>query len=90
MRTINRRLRNPSGSALARLAHDESGVSAIEFAILAIPFFLLVFAILETFVAFGAEQLLNYGVDTLGRQLRTGQITFNTGETTDVTEDEFK
>ena len=69
---------------------NRDGGVAIEFAILAIPFFLLVFAIIETCVAFAAEQTLNYAVDTLGRQLRTGQITFNTGEATDVTEDQFK
>jgi len=73
-----------------RFRRDRDGGVAIEFAILAIPFFLLVFAIIETCVAFAAEQTLNYAVDKLGRQLRTGQITFNTGEATDITEKEFK
>lgn len=90
MRFIQKIFRGMVSSALARLGRDESGASAIEFSILAIPFFLMVFAIIETFIAFGAEQLLNYGVDKIGRQLRTGEITFNTGELTDVTEDEFK
>ena len=90
MRFIKKIFRGIGSSALARLGRDESGVSAIEFSILAIPFFLMVFAIIETFIAFGAEQLLNYGVDKIGRQLRTGEITFNTGEATDINEDEFK
>ena len=73
-----------------RFRRSEDGAAAVEFAILAIPFFLLVFAIIETCLAFAAEQTLNYAVDKMGRQLRTGQLTFNTGESTDVTEAEFR
>lgn len=73
-----------------RLRRDENGGVAIEFAFLAIPFFLLVFAIIETCLTFGAEQTMNYAVDKLGRELRTGQITFATGESTDMTEQEFR
>jgi Flp pilus assembly protein TadG len=80
----------PVRSLFRRLRASEDGSAAIEFALLAMPFFLLVFAIIETFVAFGSEQLLNHGVDTLGRQLRTGQITFATGGSTDLTKDEFQ
>jgi len=92
-KTIIARLFDRDGvirSGFRRLRANEDGSAAIEFAILATPFLLLVFAIIETFIAFGAEQLLNHGVDTLGRQLRTGQITFDTGAATDVTEDEFQ
>jgi Flp pilus assembly protein TadG len=60
-----------------RLARSSDGAAAIEFAILAVPYFLIVFAIIETFVAFAAEQLVTNAVNTLGRQLRTGQITYN-------------
>ncbi|MBC2771301.1 pilus assembly protein [Rhizobium sp. AQ_MP] len=59
-----------------RLARSKDGAAAIEFAILAIPYFLIIFAIIETFVAFAAEQLVTNAVNTLGRQLRTGQITY--------------
>jgi Flp pilus assembly protein TadG len=92
LRNSNRRHtdKKPATGRVSRFRRDRDGGVAIEFAILAIPFFLLVFAIIETCVAFAAEQTLNYAVDTLGRQLRTGQITFGTGEATDVTEDEFK
>ncbi|MEM6461552.1 MAG: TadE/TadG family type IV pilus assembly protein [Pseudomonadota bacterium] len=72
------------------MRRDENGGVAIEFAFLAIPFFLLVFAIIETCLTFGAEQTMNYAVDKLGRELRTGQITFATGESTDMTEQEFR
>ncbi|MDH4412617.1 MAG: pilus assembly protein [Rhizobium sp.] len=59
-----------------KLARSRDGAAAIEFAILAIPYFLIIFAIIETFVAFAAEQLVTNAVNTLGRQLRTGQITY--------------
>ncbi len=73
-----------------RFRRDEDGAAAIEFSLLAIPFFLLIFAIIETCLTFGAEQTLNYAVDKMGRELRTGQITFATGEPTDLTEQEFR
>lgn len=59
-----------------KLARSKDGAAAIEFAILAIPYFMIIFAIIETFVAFAAEQLVTNAVNTLGRQLRTGQITY--------------
>jgi Flp pilus assembly protein TadG len=60
---------------MRRLAGSRDGVAAIEFAILALPFFLIVFAIIETFVAYAGEQLLENAVDDLSRKIRTGQIT---------------
>ncbi|MEX3011043.1 TadE/TadG family type IV pilus assembly protein [Hoeflea sp. TYP-13] len=81
---------NSKRSSWFRFRRNENGAAAIEFALLAIPFFLLIFAIIETCIAFAAEQTLNYAVDKLGRQLRTGQITFATGEATDKTEAEFR
>lgn len=66
-----------SKSGLRRLLRSRDGAAAIEFAILAIPYFIIVFAIIETFVAYTAEQLVANAVDTMGRQLRTGNITFS-------------
>lgn len=57
-----------------RLIGDREGATAIEFAILALPFFLVVFASIETFVAFAGEQLLANATDTLARKIRTGEI----------------
>ncbi|PLK70467.1 pilus assembly protein TadG [Rhizobium sp. TH135] len=70
------RIRRPRFRLWRKLARSRDGAAAIEFAILAIPYFLIVFAIIETFVAFAAEQLVTNAVNTLGRQLRTGQITY--------------
>lgn len=52
---------------------DEAGATAVEFAILAIPFFALVGAILETALVFLASQVLDSAVETSTRLIRTGQ-----------------
>src|SRR5687768_17237590 len=53
---------------------DERGTTAIEFAILGIPFFALLAAILETSYVFLASQILDTAVQDAGRQIRTGQV----------------
>lgn len=63
---------------LREFVSSRDGSAAIEFALLAIPYFLIIFAIIETFVAFTAEQVISNAVDTLSRQIRTGQITATT------------
>ncbi|OLP45272.1 TadE/TadG family type IV pilus assembly protein [Rhizobium oryziradicis] len=75
---------------LRRFRRSADGSAAIEFAILAIPYFLIVFAILETFIAFVAEQVVTSAVDTLGRNLRTGNITYNLEKSTNKTSAEFR
>lgn len=75
---------------LRRFRRSRDGSAAIEFAILAIPYFLIIFAILETFIAFIAEQVVTSAVDTLGRQLRTGNITHSQGKSTEKTETQFR
>ncbi|WP_112722887.1 TadE/TadG family type IV pilus assembly protein [Rhizobium mayense] len=69
------RARRNARSSLREFVRSRDGTAAIEFALLAIPYFLIVFAIIETFVAFTAEQVVSNAVDTLSRQIRTGQIT---------------
>jgi Flp pilus assembly protein TadG len=65
-------MRRRSISAFAR---SRDGSAAIEFALLAIPYFMVIFAIIETFIAFAGEQLVSNAVDTMSRKIRTGQIT---------------
>jgi Flp pilus assembly protein TadG len=74
----------------AFLARERDGAAAIEFALLALPFLILVFATFETFVAFAGEQLVTNAVDTMSRKIRTGEITFGQGKSTDITETEFR
>lgn len=73
-----------------RIRKSESGSTALEFGILAIPFFMIIVATVETLVAFAGEQILVNAVDKMSRQLRTGEITFNMGRSTDLTEAEFR
>ncbi|NKL61751.1 TadE/TadG family type IV pilus assembly protein [Rhizobium leguminosarum] len=77
-------------SRFRALARSRDGAAAIEFALLAIPYFLVIFAILETFVAFAAEELVSNCVDTMSRRMRTGQITYNLGRTTDMNQAQFR
>jgi Flp pilus assembly protein TadG len=60
--------------SLRRFRRDDSGATAIEFTILAIPFMLLVFAVIESCVSFAGQQLLSNVTDEVARQLRTGQL----------------
>lgn len=62
---------------IKRFEDDESGATAVEFAIIAAPFFLLVFAIIETSVMFFAGQYFETAVDDTARLLRTGQLGAN-------------
>lgn len=54
--------------------HDKDGATAIEFALLAIPFFMLLFAILELAVIFFISSTLSHSVSESGRQIRTGNF----------------
>lgn len=58
----------------ARFVRDQSGSTAIEFVMLAIPFSMLVFAILESCIAFAGQQILSNAADDVARQFRTGQV----------------
>jgi len=57
-----------------RFSKDEDGVTAVEFAIVGGPFFLLVFAIIESSLLFFANQYLETVVDDVTRLYRTGQV----------------
>jgi Flp pilus assembly protein TadG len=52
---------------------DEKGAVAAEFSILALPFFTVVYAILETSIVFLAGQVLDSAVQDASRKIRTGQ-----------------
>lgn len=75
---------------IRKLRKSSDGAAAIEFAILAIPYFMIIFAIIETFIAFTGEQLVSNAVETMSRKLRTGQITYKVDATTDKEADQFR
>lgn len=79
-----------SRGPLRRLFANRSGATSIEFAILAIPFMVVVFACFETFFAFTGERLLAHATEVMARKVRTGEITFARGKPTDMTEQQFR
>ncbi|EKF19465.1 TadE/TadG family type IV pilus assembly protein [Nitratireductor pacificus] len=64
--TMKRRL-------LQRFVKNREGATAVEFALLALPFLILIFAILEACIAFAAQQLVANATDDVARQFRTGR-----------------
>ncbi|WP_436643529.1 TadE/TadG family type IV pilus assembly protein [Microbaculum sp. FT89] len=58
---------------LRRFARNDEGAIAVEFALVALPFFAILFAILETALIFFAGQLMETGLADAARLIRTGQ-----------------
>ncbi len=56
-----------------RFARKQDGAAAVEFALVALPFFGLTFAILETALVFFANQTLQAAAGDAGRLIMTGQ-----------------
>ncbi|QRM53785.1 TadE/TadG family type IV pilus assembly protein [Sinorhizobium sp. BG8] len=85
--TVDRQVagrRNWGGHLFRRFLRRRDGAAAIEFAFLSIPFVMIVFASAETFVAYMGEQLLANANQTMARKIRTGEITFGLGKSTDL------
>ncbi len=55
-------------------AKNKEGIVAVEFALIAAPFFLLVFGLLEIALIFFMTTTLDYGVTQASRQIRTGEL----------------
>lgn len=58
----------------AKFARNDTGSVAVEFALLALPFFAVIAAILETAIIFLASQMLETAVHDTSRLIRTGQV----------------
>jgi len=56
-----------------KFARDDRGAIAVEFALLALPFFTIIAAILETAIVFMASQVLESSVHDTSRLIKTGQ-----------------
>lgn len=70
---------------LETFAHDKRGIAAVEFALIAMPFFFLIFGLLEVCVIFIMSSVLEHGASEAARSIKTGQ--FQTGG---FTEAQFK
>ena len=66
---------------LQALRRERDGVAAIEFSLIAIPFFILLFAILETGYIFLLSVMLEGATADGARQVRTGEVTAATPAT---------
>lgn len=55
-------------------AEDRRGVAAVEFAMIAIPFFFLIFGLLEVCVIFIMSAVLEHGLNEAARGIRTGEL----------------
>jgi Flp pilus assembly protein TadG len=62
-----------------RFRRDERGANAVEFGIVALPFFALLMAIVEAAMAFFAAQVMETGLRDSARLIRTGQAHGQTG-----------
>lgn len=67
---IGRALLDRQRSGFAR---DQQGATAVEFGLLALPFFAIIGAILETSLIFLSGQVLESAVQDASRHIRTGQ-----------------
>jgi Flp pilus assembly protein TadG len=84
------RLRMPA-TAVGRLMRGEAGAATVEFAIVAVPFLAMVFAILETAFIFFAQQALENAAVAAGRLIMTGQAQANyQGSGQPMTASQFK
>lgn len=71
--SLLKRLLAPAIARGRDFARDERGVTAIEFGILGLPFFTIIFAIIETAMMFFASQVLDSAVEDASRMVRTGR-----------------
>lgn len=60
--------------SIVRFGRSSDGATAVEFALLTIPFLMATFAILETGISMGAQQMLVNATDNVAREIRTGQV----------------
>ncbi|MCR9130145.1 MAG: pilus assembly protein [Alphaproteobacteria bacterium] len=77
--------RQRARAAARRFARDRNGAAAVEFAMVATPFFMLLFGILEIALVFFASAIIEDGVAEASRDIRTGQFQ-NSG----LNEDDFR
>lgn len=62
-----------SAQGARRFLRDKSGATAVEFALVALPFFALLYAILETGMVFFAQEVLQTATTQASRSIMTGQ-----------------
>ena len=74
LRKSSCRIENSAINLFDRFRSNDKGVTAVEFGLVAFPFFFLLTSIIETSLFFFAGQMLESAVDRVGREVRTGQL----------------
>jgi Flp pilus assembly protein TadG len=74
-----------SRGILRKYQRSQSGVTAVEFAIVAPPFLALMMAIFETGIMLFSEYVIEHGVGKASRMIRTGEV-----QTANMSKSEFK
>lgn len=76
---------------LLKKVHDwakgQRGVAAVEFALIAVPFFFLIFGLLEICVIFIMSSVLEHGLNEAARGIRTGELQSEEGFNRDAFEE---
>lgn len=72
--SILKRSRRRARALLARFHASQDGATAVEFALVALPFFTLLFAILELGLVFMVSTSLENATDAAARRIRTGEV----------------
>jgi Flp pilus assembly protein TadG len=62
------------GNRLLGFIKNEKGATAVEFALVAAPFLAVIAALIQTFLVFFAQSVLENAVRASGRQILTGQV----------------
>jgi Flp pilus assembly protein TadG len=83
--SLTERSRTRAQDAARQFARDTNGASAVEFAMVATPFFMLLFGILEIALVFFASAIIEDGVAEASRDIRTGQF-----QSAGMNEDDFR
>ncbi|NJL07720.1 MAG: pilus assembly protein [Methylacidiphilales bacterium] len=78
-------MRLSGGRIVRRLNADETGTTAVEFGIVALPFFAILFGIIETGMVFLAGLVLDNATTQASREIFTGQV-----QTQNLTKEQFK
>ncbi|WP_306141246.1 TadE/TadG family type IV pilus assembly protein [Roseibium sp. MMSF_3412] len=77
--------RFPGKRKIKSFAKDRDGVTAVEFSMVALPFFIIVFGIIEVGVSMFVNRMVDNSVISAARLIRTGQA-----QTAGLSADQFK
>jgi Flp pilus assembly pilin Flp len=74
-----------AAATMRRLRRDDSGATAVEFAMVSVPFLMMLFGIIAVGLFFYTTFSLENAIETAARPIRTGEA-----QTTGMTRDQFK